>query len=670
MVPYSDYYRGKILEYRILQQPSFGDIKSETSKVNRFTHKQLEAGTIYYVHDGSENSTDVIRLVAVARSKESIPFDFYINIIQVNDEKPQVVTNTGLQMWVGGRSPIKNSDLSKIYYFLHLNEFISNFHIFFRISVAQDYDSASDRIRFMLLNVVGGMVVRQDDVFSIPLTNFTQHEINENQIYFQHTSNKLNGQIDFYVTDGDHSSPDQTLFITTNPVNLEPVRNEVLHVFPLTRKQIMPEQLKFKCSDEMRDVIYEITINPQFGRIVYEKENGSLHETTEFTQHDINEGRIVYEHTLASVELKFNDSFYFDVRSKLANSLIDQVFNIEISVSSGGLVRFLPVNRLNLDEGEKAPIKLDLSKVLEYLATRAGIQSPELYIDIYQPAHGTISPIDGSRNLTKANLDDFISEKVYYLHDHSDTVEDKIRLSVYLQQGNIFLCNLTIPVIINPINDHEFYLVTQSPQMTVIEGENRTITRKELLTEDADTGPVDIIYDIISGPTIGILMKISDEGIAQDIMTYGNRFSQLDINENRIIYVHNQLPQPTTFYFKVSDGKFTPAFEIFNLKVIPVNVGPGNERDMVYMQQGANSTHIRQTHFAIDTNADRNRLVYNVTDVPKYGVLLCENRQTSRFTYSQLVNKKIIYFQTDMSKSSDNFKVNLSSIQQSTKMLD
>lgn len=130
MVPYSDYYRGKILEYRILQQPSFGDIKSETSKVNRFTHKQLEAGTIYYVHDGSENSTDVIRLVAIARSKESIPFDFYINIIQVNDEKPQVVTNTGLQMWVGGRSPIKNSDLSKIYGFWH-NECIFNCHLVF-----------------------------------------------------------------------------------------------------------------------------------------------------------------------------------------------------------------------------------------------------------------------------------------------------------------------------------------------------------------------------------------------------------------------------------------------------------------------------------------------------------------------------------------------------------
>lgn len=575
MVPYSDYYRGKIYEYIIDQQPAFGYIKSESSKVIRFTHIQLESGSIYYVHDGSENATDVVRLLAITRNKkkQSVPFDLYINIIQVNDEKPQVVTNTGLQMWVGGRSPIRNSDLSKILCFPSRMKFkYIKLYLFFKIdfpsAVAQDYDTASDRIRFMLLNVVGGIVVHQDDVFSTPLTNFTQHEINENQIYFHHTTNKLNGQIDFFVTDGDHQSPEQTLFITTNPVSLEQIHNEILHVFPLARKQIMPEQLKFKCSDELRDVFYEITVNPQFGRILYEhQENGSSHEVTEFTQHDLNDGRIAYEHTRATVELKSNDSFYFDVKTKLATTLIDQVFNIEISVSSGGLVRFLPVNRLNLDEGEKAPIKLDLSKVLEYLVTRAGIQSPELYIDINQPAHGIIAPIDGSRNLTRASLDDFISEKVYYLHDHSDTVEDKIRLSVYLQQGNIFLCNLTIPVIINPINDHEFYLVTQSPQMTIIEGENRTITKRELLTEDADTGPAEIIYDIISGPTIGILMKISDEGSAQDIMTYGNRFSQLDINENRILYVHNHLPQPTTFYFKVSDGKFQPAFEIFNLKV-------------------------------------------------------------------------------------------------------
>lgn len=113
IVPTADYYRGKILEYRIVQQPIFGDIRSEVSKVNRFTHKQLESGSIQYVHDGSENGTDSLRLIAIARSKESVPFDLYVTIVQVNDQKPKVVTNTGLQIWFGGRANIRPVDLSK-----------------------------------------------------------------------------------------------------------------------------------------------------------------------------------------------------------------------------------------------------------------------------------------------------------------------------------------------------------------------------------------------------------------------------------------------------------------------------------------------------------------------------------------------------------------------------
>ncbi len=127
MSPFSEYYWNKILEYKIIQQPSFGNVKSGKSKVNRFTHKQLESGQIQYVHDGSENATDFIRLIAIARNKESVPYDLFINIIPVNDEIPQIVTNTGVQMWVGGRAVIKNSDLSES----HSHPFVINFSLYF-----------------------------------------------------------------------------------------------------------------------------------------------------------------------------------------------------------------------------------------------------------------------------------------------------------------------------------------------------------------------------------------------------------------------------------------------------------------------------------------------------------------------------------------------------------
>lgn len=114
MVPFSEYYNGKILEYKILRHPSHGSIKSgKSSKVNRFTQKQLEADVITYVHNGSENSSDTIQMVALGRNKESVPFDLHIQILPVNDEVPLVVTNTGMHMWIGGKSMIQSTDLSK-----------------------------------------------------------------------------------------------------------------------------------------------------------------------------------------------------------------------------------------------------------------------------------------------------------------------------------------------------------------------------------------------------------------------------------------------------------------------------------------------------------------------------------------------------------------------------
>lgn len=114
MQPYSEYYRGKILEYIVTIASTSGHIQAGNSKVKRFTQKQLEQGSIQYVHNGSENATDTITLVAMARNKESVPFDLEFSVIPVNDEEPMMVTNTGLQVWNGGRYVIKNTDLRKL----------------------------------------------------------------------------------------------------------------------------------------------------------------------------------------------------------------------------------------------------------------------------------------------------------------------------------------------------------------------------------------------------------------------------------------------------------------------------------------------------------------------------------------------------------------------------
>ncbi|XP_016977930.2 chondroitin sulfate proteoglycan 4 [Drosophila rhopaloa] len=633
--PYSEYYRGKILEYIVTITPNSGHILAGSSKVKRFTQKQFEQGNIQYVHNGSENATDSITLVAMARNKESVPFELEFAVVPVNDEEPMIVTNTGLQVWNGGRYVIRNTDL-----------------------LARDYDTPPENLTFIVNHIYGGFLARK----SAPqhkIEQFTQAQINQEEIYFMQDSSSRRNELSFVVTDGLFNTTTQMLNIEIKPIEILAEHNENLHVFPLTKKQILRDHLHFKCSDEEREIRYNITVPPSLGRIVNEFiDNGFTKEVSEFTQNDVDNGHIFYEHTAVIMEFRINDSFYFDVVAERSDRLLDQKFNIEISVSSGGLLRFLPVNKLNVDEGGSVPIKLDFSKILEYLKTKAGINNPELFIEAVQkPAHGNIGLGHEFKHMQKYHPSDFFTKKVYYIHDHSDTLEDTILMSVYLTQGNIFLCNLTIPVSINPINDQPFHLITHLPQMTVVEGENRTITRNDLLTEDADTPPEEIVYDVMSGPTLGVLKKITNDGRTEDLLAFSNQFTQADINNDRIIYVHFGIPQSTTFCFTVSDGQFNAAYEIFTIKIAPISLQPSAIQIPVRVQQGANSAPMKLDQIGMSTNVQLERLSYNITNSPLFGIIVFKHQPTLRFTQHQLETSQISYMQTDLNRSNDSFQV-------------
>jgi chondroitin sulfate proteoglycan 4 len=526
--------------------------------------------------------------------------------------------------------------------------------------VVQDYDTPPENLTYHIQHLTGGYIAYKS-FLNRKIHSFTQEDINRESIYFINDYNAQSGQMGqvvFYVTDGIHNTSEQILYVSSNPVTLDVEKNEFLHVFPLTRKQILPEQFQYKCSDTDREIRYQVTVSPQIGKIIREDVSlGITSEVQEFTQDDIENGRIFYEHTSPMVELRTNDSFFFDVKALFAPSLIDQCFNIEISVSSGGLLKFLPNIRIVVDEGDLAPIHLDLSRVLEYLETRVTIQSPELYVETYAPAHGIIKTMDSRKDVSRFSLIDFNSNKVYYQHDHSDTIEDKISMAVYLLVGNIFLCNITIPVTVNPKNDQPFYLITTSPRISVIEGENKTITNGDLLAEDADTSPEGIIYEIISSPMHGMLQKISDEGYVQNIVSYGNQFTQADINDNRIIYTHSGSPESTTFSFKVSDGEFRPAYETFAIKILPIQILPGTVSKPMSVQQGSNVGNLSIHHVSIETNVQKSRLIYNITRLPSGGILNNNNKQIFRFNQRQLEDGIIQYVQNDMTRSNDSFQV-------------
>lgn len=137
----TEYYRGKVVSYKVIEKPKFGKILMDNQELFLLPVLKLNSGNIkvidktkkkqllnnclliyffylfflfQYVNDGSEESTDFIKLVAITENnKESEPFKMYINIAAVNDEPPIVAANTGLCVYEGGTFTFTRNELCK-----------------------------------------------------------------------------------------------------------------------------------------------------------------------------------------------------------------------------------------------------------------------------------------------------------------------------------------------------------------------------------------------------------------------------------------------------------------------------------------------------------------------------------------------------------------------------
>ena len=93
------------------------------------------------------------------------------------------------------------------------------------------------------------------------------------------------------------------------------------------------------------------------------------------------------------------------------------------------------------------------------------------------------------------------------------------------------------------MNDEPFRLVTLSP-LTVVDGWKAVITSTNLLTVDPDTPPDRLRYDVIAEPEVGRLRMMDKVGRVTS-------FSQADVSEGRVEFVHNVGNASGTFVFRV-----------------------------------------------------------------------------------------------------------------------
>lgn len=635
------YYAGKVSDYRVVEKPSHGTILDSTknTQVKKFSQKHLNAGVILYKHNGDEFLNDSFRMIVATGDKMSEPFDVSIIIQPVNDEIPVLVNRTKLNVWQGGSIILTSTNLAAV-----------------------DNDTAPHDITFNVTGVRNGYIslITSPDM---DIYNFTQSQINELQVVFTHT-NGSDGEFNFVLSDGIHTTKSYTILVVTKPIRLNIEHNMPLNVFPLTRKLISDKLLLTTCSDEAREIRYIVRNGPHLGKVIMETSEGVWLEVERFTQRDINNSKVIYEHTKQFMDLTANDSFIFDIEANFVGTLTNQVFQIDISVSSGGLDRYISTRNVRVMEGGSAEIVMNISGIVSFLQINAGIPNPAVLSKlIHQPSHGHVMLLP-DLNVTIFTQPQIEGGKIAYYHDHSDTLEDRIPFSLYLIPGHVLLCNTNISVVVEPINDQPFKLITNSPHITVVQNQNQTITRENLLTTDPDTPPEEITYDVISGPTFGRLLLLPfDQNISE--VRPVEKFTQYDVDSNRVVYEHNGTLQTASFYFRVWDGAYNPIYTVFSVHVLPIRLnviisGP------VTLQQGLNVALISENDVKLDTNARQDLVIYEITTQPKHGILYVRDGAAMTFKQTDLLSKSVMFMQTDMTVSNDSLELlaRLSSFEQ------
>jgi chondroitin sulfate proteoglycan 4 len=354
-----------------------------------------------------------------------------------------------------------------------------------------------------------------------------------------------------------------------------------------------------------------VTSGPTRGRLLYLTDSGRYEPVQNFTQEIVNSSRLFYHHEPSSSSsktggggpLRETDQFSFEAIAEYAPYRLKSVFRIVISVTSrmaGGIERYVRLSPLLCQEGGNAtvfPQNVNTTGILQLvtgggsgggsgpLAGPGGLSAPVRLKLTGLPVRGKLSlrggPARQGDAFSQADVD---SGALVYTHDHSDSTTDRIGLAVYITRESlgggadnsnskdVMVFEGQLNITVTPVNDRMPYLVTNNPSMVVVRGQAKVIGRDLLEVRDPDTGPEAIRYTVLDNGLQGRLAHPGGPAGGPSL----THFTQQDINEDRVVYVHDGASAQTQFYFSVTDGRFQPRetglSRHFRIHVIPLTL--------------------------------------------------------------------------------------------------
>ncbi|XP_058637530.1 FRAS1-related extracellular matrix protein 1a [Onychostoma macrolepis] len=540
------------LMFSIVQQPQHGSIMSvphgndvtlhkrgSEIPVEHFTMDDLRNGmTLMYVHDDSESDQDGF-IVQLSDGKHQLQKHVRVKVLPVNDEEPQIIRSTGIEMEAGESRLISSAVLS-----------------------AHDKDTPSSDIIYVFESIpshgVIQMKVGTDWVSVSAGMNCSQQVLDMNLLRYLHTGHPGAAAADFFVfhlLDGKNRSPAQHFHITVKELEkgdialfLKPVRTSRGERVILTTDIL----LAVDGTDKPEELLYVITVPPAHGHVEYIKHTGV--QIQSFSQLDVAANLVCYVHDNRATSPKET------LRFVVSNGISTRNGTLEILVEMTDKV--LPT--LVCNSGLRVPqgSSMTLTPDALFLSDPDSPHTALSYRVLQPPQYGQLllkgQPLLAGSNFTQQNIQDL---DVAYRHSGGASQIDRFRFTASDSTKRGFLLDgkvQTEPVFFTLQIEA---LDSAAPQIAVLETLWKVeilkdgrygifISSRELKAQDLNSADADLIYHILRAPYFGYLENYtSGEFVRQ-------RFSQKDLNRKNIVYIINSALDALTdsLEFAVSDA--------------------------------------------------------------------------------------------------------------------
>ncbi|XP_051934281.1 FRAS1-related extracellular matrix protein 2b [Hippocampus zosterae] len=636
----------KRISFTVSQPPLHGHVRfllADMMRGDAFNLEDIDNGRVSYVHNGDESTSDSVQ-IDVSDGVHVVPINVKINVKPIDDETPSISLPAGT---IGSSIDVLENGATEI-----------TSHVI----QGRDEDTDDLRLTFIVEDPpsLGEILVR-----GVPSAMFTQADIINGHVIYAHTSGELGftTREDIFTLTLTDMSDDWTVGgnkitgvrvrVTILPLDSQAPEVFVGKLFSVLEGEKNAIQTHHISADDVdtlvEDLLCTIIVQPTSGYVENispapgsEKSRSGV-AVSAFTIKDIQRHHIYYVQSIhrgaepvedrftfrCSDGINFSEKHFFPIYIIPANDEKPEIYMREFVVMEGmNIVIDTPI--LNAADADVP------SDQLTFVITRP----PAHGFVLNQLTTGTV-PVS---NFTLEQIRE--ASSIVYEHDDTETTQDSF--DVLLTDGK-FGVQKTVIVMIIPVDD-------ETPRMAINDGldvevgEVKVINGNILRATDLDSEDSALTYVVRHAPGQGYLQKTTASGVLRNI-TAGMNFTQADLDQGLIIYVHNgQEGVRDLIKFDVTDG-FNPLIDRYFYvtvggidMVFPYVVSKG-----VSLKEGGRVTLTTDLLSTSDHNSPDEHLVFTITRAPVRGHLECTDTPgmpISSFTQLQLAGNKIFYTHT------------------------